>query len=166
MRSISIGEGREAAQYAIRVRARAATVGISRDRVRDTGGVDAAALDATTTDGDGDDGAADTPMPTTRFLVCDHCRSHGIRCNEASVCRECVLREVPCTHRVCQVAPTSKEMCPREVCLYVHEDWMPDVYGQHNPCDPTWLVLGGRLKVCKGYLSRSRGLVWSRGACV
>ncbi|KAF7185872.1 hypothetical protein HII31_12745 [Pseudocercospora fuligena] len=82
----------------------------------------------------------------SKFLVCDHCRSHGIRCNEASVCKECILREVPCTHRMCELSPNSKEDCPRQVCFYVHEDWMPDVYGNHNPGDDNWLILPGRIR--------------------
>ncbi|KXT04968.1 hypothetical protein AC578_10322 [Pseudocercospora eumusae] len=82
----------------------------------------------------------------SKFLVCDHCRSHGLRCNEASVCKECILREVPCTHRMCELSPNSKEDCPRQVCFYVHEDWMPDVYGKHNPSDENWIILPGRIR--------------------
>lgn len=81
-----------------------------------------------------------------KFIVCDHCRSHGLRCNEASVCKECILRETPCIHRMCDLSPYSKDACPRQVCFYVHQDFMPDVYGAHDPGDPSWLVLPGKLR--------------------
>ncbi|CAK4030868.1 Hypothetical predicted protein [Lecanosticta acicola] len=92
----------------------------------------------------------------SQFIVCDHCRSHGIRCNEASVCKECILREVPCTHRQCDLSPNSRAECPRQVCFYVHGDWMPDIYGGHNPKDPNWLILPGKLRerLSAGQLSK------------
>lgn len=70
----------------------------------------------------------------------------GIRCNEASVCKECILRQVPCTHRQCDLSPDSKEDCPRQVCFYVHSDYMPDVYGSHDPKCPNWIILPGKLR--------------------
>ncbi|KAL9527393.1 hypothetical protein SMMN14_08848 [Sphaerulina musiva] len=91
-----------------------------------------------------------------KFIVCDHCRSHGIRCNEAAVCNECIYREVCCTHRRCELSPASREDCPRTVCFYVHEDWMPDLNGQHNPTDENWIVLPGRIRehLSAGQLTR------------
>ncbi|KAK4499027.1 hypothetical protein PRZ48_009539 [Zasmidium cellare] len=91
-----------------------------------------------------------------RFIVCDHCRAHGLPCNEASVCKECILRLVPCTHRKCDLSPYGKDACPRKVCFYVHADHMPDIYGQHNPNDPNWIVLPGKLRdhLSGGALSR------------
>lgn len=82
----------------------------------------------------------------SRFIVCDHCRSHGLRCNEASVCKECIMRELPCTHRQCDQSPNDRELCPRQVCFYVHANWMPGVYGTHEPNDPNWIVLPGKLR--------------------
>lgn len=47
--------------------------------------------------------------------------------DEASVCKECILREMPCTHRMCELSPESRSGCDRAVCFYVHKDWMPDI---------------------------------------
>ncbi|KAF2161979.1 hypothetical protein M409DRAFT_27705 [Zasmidium cellare ATCC 36951] len=86
------------------------------------------------------------PELKSRFVVCDHCRAHGLRCNEASVCKECIIRLVPCTHRKCDLSPFSKDTCPRKVCFYVHADHMPDIHGEQNPNDPNWIVLPGKLR--------------------
>ena len=32
------------------------------------------------------------------------------------------------------------------MCFYVHADWMPDMNGAHNPKDPNWIVLPGKLR--------------------
>lgn len=56
------------------------------------------------------------------------------------------MREVPCTHRQCDLSPQSREKCPRQVCFYVHGDWMPDIYGKHNPKDVNWLILPGKVR--------------------
>jgi len=63
----------------------------------------------------------DGDQDETFFLVCDHCMMHGLRCNEASVCEQCVAYEQPCVHRWCSISPTSKEGCTRPNCHYLHE---------------------------------------------
>lgn len=91
--------------------------------------------------------AVKTSSVTRRqVLVCDHCRSHGLRCNEASVCDQCIMLEVACVHRLCMPSPNSRAQCPRPICYYLHTDHMPDIQGTHHPEDPNWIVLPGKLK--------------------
>lgn len=46
---------------------------------------------------------------------------------------------------MCELSDT-KAGCPRTVCFYVHKDWMPNIYGQHDPNDENWLALPGKLR--------------------
>lgn len=73
-----------------------------------------------------------------KSMVCDHCRSHGLPCNESPVCEQCILHEVACVHHVCQLSPDSREDCQDGHCHYVHND--------HMPCrldDPEYLLMPG-----------------------
>jgi hypothetical protein len=102
----------------------------------------------------------DSPAVTRQqFIVCDHCRSHGLKCNEAPVCQECMLREIACIHHSCRLSAKSRKDCLRSVCYYVHEDHMPDAQGIHNPADPDWIVLPGKLLEygSAGHIARMAG---------
>ncbi|KAK4550152.1 hypothetical protein LTR36_003119 [Oleoguttula mirabilis] len=86
-----------------------------------------------------------------KFVVCDHCRSHGLPCNEAAVCEQCILHEVACVHRRCRLSPQSKAACPRPSCRYVHEDYLPR--SPFEQLDADWIILPGNLR---GYLCAER----------
>ncbi|KAK4565423.1 hypothetical protein LTR86_004040 [Recurvomyces mirabilis] len=85
-----------------------------------------------------------------KFIVCDHCRSYGLPCDEDAVCYQCIYHGVACVHHWCKLSRHSKEDCPRGDCHYVHKDYMPT-----SDCfeDIAWLVLPGSLR---GYMSAGR----------
>jgi len=85
---------------------------------------------------------------TGKFIVCEHCRSHGLPCNEAAVCDQCMLHEVACVHRWCQLSPEKQSECEMPTCRYVHRDSMPD-----SAQSLKWLILPGNLM---GYLESER----------
>jgi len=60
-----------------------------------------------------------------KFLVCDHCRGHGLPCNEAPVCYQCQMSETPCIHRWCADSFSSKDECLSPECRYAHTDHLP-----------------------------------------
>lgn len=75
-----------------------------------------------------------------KFMVCDHCHAHGLKCNEGPFCDQCRAYEQPCVHRLCRMSPGSRVRCPEEKCRYVHRDWMPS-----GSNEPIWVVLEGKL---------------------
>ncbi|KAK3071037.1 hypothetical protein LTR53_009398 [Teratosphaeriaceae sp. CCFEE 6253] len=85
-----------------------------------------------------------------KFIVCDHCRSHGLPCDEDAVCSQCVHHEVACVHHWCKLSKDSKEECPRTDCHYVHKDHMPTSEFLKGV---EWLVVPGNLR---GYMSAGR----------
>lgn len=54
------------------------------------------------------------------------------------------MRRLPCIHRTC-INSSTMALCTRQVCLYVHDDYKPNMYGAHNPEDPLWIVFPGML---------------------
>jgi hypothetical protein len=70
----------------------------------------------------------------------DHCRSHGLACNEAAVCDQCMFHEVPCIHRWCNVSREKVDGCHRRKCIYAHKDHM---VRDKEGCK--WLILPGKL---------------------
>ncbi|KAK3625626.1 hypothetical protein LTR56_015395 [Elasticomyces elasticus] len=88
--------------------------------------------------------------PKGKFIVCDHCRSHGLPCDEDSICAQCIYHGVACVHHWCKLSKASKADCPRAECHYVHKDHMPTSdYLQ----GVDWLVVPGNLR---GYMSAGR----------
>ena len=78
-----------------------------------------------------------------KFMVCNHCRAHGLKCNEASVCNECLLRKVPCVHHWCNQSQQTKDSCPGTSCRYAHQD---QVDALAKPNAPRWIVLQGKIQ--------------------
>lgn len=101
------------------------------------------------------------PRRHQQFIVCDHCRSHGLKCNEGPVCQECIVREIACVHHICRISPKSRIDCTRSMCYYVHEDHMPNSDGVHDPADSDWIILPGKLREygCEGQIMRMAGTV-------
>lgn len=84
-------------------------------------------------------------------MVCDHCRGHGLPCNEAPVCDQCQMSGTACIHRLCDLSPASKDACPREECRYAHNDYLPVPFKPYRVGD--YIVLHGNLR---GYLVDGR----------
>lgn len=78
-----------------------------------------------------------------KFMICDHCRGHGLPCNEAAVCEQCKYSSTACIHRVCRRSPNSRERCPDSECRYLHMDYLPT--NQHVPVS-AYIALPGRLR--------------------
>ncbi|KAK4550149.1 hypothetical protein LTR36_003116 [Oleoguttula mirabilis] len=83
-----------------------------------------------------------------KFIVCDHCMSHGLTCNEASVCNQCIFRQLGCVHRSCPHSAPSRATCSNPRCHYVHDDYQPQTDGEAR-----WILLPGRMP---DYLVRGR----------
>ncbi|KXT14062.1 hypothetical protein AC579_10550 [Pseudocercospora musae] len=83
-----------------------------------------------------------------KFMVCDHCRAHGLPCNEAAVCDQCQLFEQPCIHKWCPNSRDSKADCSNNACRYTHRDSITTTEGE-----PTWIVVYGNLS---GHWSHGR----------
>ncbi|KAK4896823.1 hypothetical protein LTR27_005420 [Elasticomyces elasticus] len=90
-----------------------------------------------------------TDAPKGKFIVCDHCRSHSLPCDEDAVCAQCIYHGVACVHHWCKLSKASKADCPRTECHYVHKDYMPTSdYLQ----GVDWLVVPGesaRISKCR-----------------
>ncbi|KAK5720989.1 hypothetical protein LTR15_006951 [Elasticomyces elasticus] len=78
-----------------------------------------------------------------KFMVCDHCRGHGLHCSESAVCYQCKMFGVGCVHRICRLSPNSKEVCPRPNCRYLHRDHCPVPDMDLSLAD--YIILPGRL---------------------
>jgi len=77
-------------------------------------------------------------------MVCDHCHGHGLPCNEAPVCEQCIISDTACTHRLCAESPAYKDECTNLECRYVHKDYMPLSDAIFDKYD--YIVLPGRLR--------------------
>lgn len=75
--------------------------------------------------------------------------SHGLPCNEDSVCYQCQLHDQPCLHRWCPDSPQSRAACQNENCRYAHEDYLP----RPNKRLPEYTTYPGNLP---RYLSNGR----------
>jgi hypothetical protein len=85
--------------------------------------------------------------------------SHGLTCNEASVCNQCIFAELPCIHRECTNSYEGKrELCTDPRCHYVHRDSIP-----HHDGEARWIILPGNLPE---YLCRDRNSDWTASDAV
>ncbi|KAK6398156.1 hypothetical protein LTR65_003236 [Meristemomyces frigidus] len=92
--------------------------------------------------------------PEVKLAVCDHCRAHGLPCDESGVCEQCILHEVACIHHWCKLSRESESDCPRRSSRYVHEDAMSDLRGE-------WLVLPGKVSEYRSKQSLSMKKGWA-----
>lgn len=83
-----------------------------------------------------------------QFMVCDHCRGHGLPCNEAPVCEQCELSYTPCVHRWCPDNPHSSRDCPNPRCRYAHKDYLP-VERDEGYIQDDYIILPGKLRGCR-----------------
>ena len=74
--------------------------------------------------------------------------AHGLTCNEASVCNQCISFGQPCIHRWCRYSQSSIDNCERGKCHYAHMDSVP-----HEEGEAKWMILKGDLPA---HLSRGR----------
>ncbi|KAK5696793.1 hypothetical protein LTR97_008097 [Elasticomyces elasticus] len=85
-----------------------------------------------------------------KYIVCDHCHSHGLPCSEEEICEQCILHGVACVHHWCKLSKNKRRECPRNDCHNVHKDCMPKSEALKGV---EWLVLPGNMR---GYMSAGR----------